>query len=222
VAGGDWFDAIPMTDGQVALMAGDVPGHGVSASAAMGHLHAVLNELLVAEPGLTVVLARADAFAARSPALRAATLALAVLDPSKGTLSYATCGHLPPWVAGADGNTRFLPLTGPGPFGAGWAPTLARDALQPGDVVALYSNGLVVRPAQALDDGMAQLARAAAAANRTLLADTAPTRADPVRIMLLTRGAKEIRTPDLLHACDAHDAVQTIQVCASLNVRSRG
>jgi len=71
-AGGDWFDAIPLTDGSVALVVGDVVGHGVVAAAAMGQLRAVLTELLANEPDLRRVLARADAFAARTPALRAA------------------------------------------------------------------------------------------------------------------------------------------------------
>ena len=83
-AGGDWFDAIPLADGSVALVVGDVVGHGVAAAAAMGQLRAVLTELLAAEANLGTVLERADAFAARTPALRAATLALAVLDPAGG------------------------------------------------------------------------------------------------------------------------------------------
>ena len=83
-AGGDWFDAIPLADGSVALVVGDVVGHGVAAAAAMGQLRAVLTELLAAEADLGRVLERADAFAARTPALRAATLALAVLDPAGG------------------------------------------------------------------------------------------------------------------------------------------
>ena len=77
-AGGDWFDAIPLGGGSVALVVGDVVGHGVAASAAMGQLRAVLAELLAAEPDLARVLERADAFAARTPALRAATSTLAV------------------------------------------------------------------------------------------------------------------------------------------------
>ena len=85
-AGGDWFDAIPLADGSVALIVGDVVGHGVAASAAMGQLRAVLAELLAAEKELAHVLERADAFAARTPALRAATLALVVLDPADGSL----------------------------------------------------------------------------------------------------------------------------------------
>src|SRR5271167_1869730 len=67
-AGGDWFDAIPLADGSVALVVGDVVGHGVVAAAAMGQLRAVLAELLAAEAELGRVLERADAFAARMPA----------------------------------------------------------------------------------------------------------------------------------------------------------
>ena len=99
-AGGDWFDAIPLDGGGVALVVGDVVGHGVAASAAMGQLRAVLAELLAAEDDLGHVLRRTDAFAARMPSLRAATLALAVLDPAAGTLRYTTCGHPPPLVIG--------------------------------------------------------------------------------------------------------------------------
>lgn len=47
-AGGDWFDALPLPDGRVALMTGDVVGHGVTASAAMGQLRVVLRERLAA------------------------------------------------------------------------------------------------------------------------------------------------------------------------------
>jgi len=87
-AGGDWFDAIPLDSGGVALVVGDVVGHGVAASAAMGQLRAVLAELLAAEKDLGHVLRRTDAFAARMPSLRAATLALTTArDAFAGWLS---------------------------------------------------------------------------------------------------------------------------------------
>src|SRR5580704_16688956 len=121
-AGGDWFDAIPLADGSVALVVGDVVGHGVAASAAMGQLRAVLTELLATEADLGQVLERADAFAARTPALRVATLALAVLDPTGGKLRYTTCGHPPPLVIGVDGAARYLEGTGTGPLGTGSPP----------------------------------------------------------------------------------------------------
>jgi anti-anti-sigma factor len=163
-AGGDWFDAIPLNGGAVALVVGDVVGHGLSASAAMGQLRAVLAELLAAEDDLGQVLRRTDAFAARMPSLRAATLVLVVLDPAAGTLRYTTCGHPPPLVIGVDGRARYLKGTGTGPLGTGSPPVLASSALAPGELVLLYSDGLVERPDQTIAEGMAELAVVATAA----------------------------------------------------------
>lgn len=163
-AGGDWFDAIPLADGSVALVVGDVVGHGVTAAAAMGQLRAVLTEHLATETDLGRILARADAFAARTPALRAATLALAVLDPVSGKLRYTTCGHPPPLVISIDGAARYLEGTGTGPLGTGSPPVLATSALAPGELVLLYSDGLVERPDMTIAEGMAELAVAAAGA----------------------------------------------------------
>ena len=163
-AGGDWFDAIPLADGSVALVVGDVVGHGVAASAAMGQLRAVLAELLAAEKDLAHTLGRADAFAARMPALRAATLTLVVLDPADGALRYTTCGHPPPLVIGTDGTARYLEGTGTGPLGTGSPPVLGADRLAPGELVLLYSDGLVGRPDQTIAEGMAELATVASEA----------------------------------------------------------
>ena len=141
----------------------------MAASAAMGQLRAVLAELLAAEDDLGHVLRRTDAFAARMPSLRAATLALAVLDPAAGTLRYTTCGHPPPLVIGVDGAARYLEGTGTGPLGTGSPPVLATSTLAPGEVVLLYSDGLVERPNRTIAEGMAELAVVAAdaAANRS-------------------------------------------------------
>jgi anti-anti-sigma factor len=128
----------------------------------------VLAELLAAEDDLGRVLRRTDAFAARMPSLRAATLVLVVLDPAAGTLRYTTCGHPPPLVIGVDGKARYLKGTGTGPLGTGSPPVLASSALAPGELVLLYSDGLVERPDQTIAEGMAELAVVAtdAAANR--------------------------------------------------------
>jgi serine phosphatase RsbU (regulator of sigma subunit)/anti-sigma regulatory factor (Ser/Thr protein kinase)/ABC-type transporter Mla MlaB component len=192
-AGGDWFDAVTLASGAIVLIVGDVVGHGVSASAAMGQLRAVLNELLTAEPDLATVLERADAFAARTPALRAVTLALAILDPGEGTLRYTTCGHPPPLIVAADGSrSEFLDGTGTGPLGTGSAPILATTTLHEGELVLLYSDGLIDRPNRTILEGMAELAAVAAdaVANRALPAGAAPTPAERVcrlTVELLTR-----------------------------------
>jgi serine phosphatase RsbU (regulator of sigma subunit)/anti-sigma regulatory factor (Ser/Thr protein kinase)/anti-anti-sigma regulatory factor len=191
-AGGDWFDAIPLADGSIALVVGDIVGHGAAASAAISQLRAVLAELLTAEADLVRVLERTDAFAARTPALRAATLALAVLNPADGTLRYTTCGHPPPLVVSTDGGAVFLDGTGSGPLGTGSAPTLASAVLAPGELVLLYSDGLIERPDRTIPEGMAELAAVAAdaAAHRILTLDPAPTAAERVcqlTVELLTR-----------------------------------
>jgi anti-sigma regulatory factor (Ser/Thr protein kinase)/anti-anti-sigma regulatory factor len=157
-AGGDWFDAIPLDGGAVALVVGDVVGHGVAASAAMGQLRAVLAELLAAEDDLGQVLRRTDAFAARMPSLRAATLTLVVLDPAAGTLRYTTCGHPPPLVISLDGKARYLTGTGTGPLGTGSTPVLGSSTLAPGELILLYSDGLVEGPDRTIAEGMAELA----------------------------------------------------------------
>lgn len=162
-ASGGWFDAVPLADGAVALCAGAVAGTGVAATVAMGQLRAVLTELLTAERDLASAAARADRFAARVPELRGASLVLAVLSPGDGRLQYATWGHPPPVIAGADGGARYLPVTGAGPLGTGAEPALASDRLQPGDLV-LLSAGLASQPGQTLDDALAGLAGAATAA----------------------------------------------------------
>jgi serine phosphatase RsbU (regulator of sigma subunit)/anti-sigma regulatory factor (Ser/Thr protein kinase)/anti-anti-sigma regulatory factor len=193
-AGGDWFDAIPLADGSVALVVGDVVGHGVAASAAMGQLRAVLTELLAAETDLGRVLERTDAFAARTPDLRAATLALAVLDPASGRLRYTTCGHPPPLVIGIDGTARYLEGTGTGPLGTGSPPVLVTSALAPGELVLLYSDGLVERPGQTIDEGMAELAAAAAEQSLAAAEQSLAAAAEPVAERVCQR-IVELLTP---------------------------
>ena len=191
-AGGDWFDAIPLTGGRVALVVGDVVGHGVAASAAMGQLRAVLRHVLTVVPDPAVALGQLDGFAASDPALRAATLCVVVLTPADGAMRYATCGHPPPLVLTPDGMARFLPATGAGPLGTGSMPVLGPGELAAGDMVLLYSDGLGERPGRTLAEDMAELAAVAgdAAANRTLPAAPAAALADRVcqlSVELLTR-----------------------------------
>ena len=178
-AGGDWFDAVPLADGTVALMVGDVVGHGIAASAAMGQLRSVLDELLAAEPNLRTVLTRAEVFAAERAALRAATVTLAVLDPADGTLRYTTCGHPPPLIISAGGTSRYLPGTQTGPLGTGSAPDLATATLQPGELVLLYSDGLIKRPSGTVAEGMAELAKVAADAAAARPCPPAPVPPQP-------------------------------------------
>jgi len=129
----------------------------------------VLSELLAAEADLGQVLTRADAFAARNPALQAATLTLAVFEPSAGSLRYATCGILPRWWSGRRAGQvpdRYRHR----PAGHGLIPRPGPRRAGPGELLLLYSDGLIERPNKTIEEGMAELAKVAAdaAANRTL------------------------------------------------------
>lgn len=190
--GGDWFDAIPLADGRVALVVGDVVGHGVVASAAMGQMRAVLNHLILTEPALTTVLDRADQFATSVPTLHAVTVAVVVLDQATGELTYALCGHPAPLLVAGDGTYRYLPATGAGPLATGSPGQPAHATLAAGETVLLYSDGLIERPGATLQDGMTELASIAsdAAARRAFpigAASTAAERVCQLTVELLTR-----------------------------------
>jgi PAS domain S-box-containing protein len=165
-AGGDWFDAVPLGAGRVALVVGDVVGHGAEAAAAMARLQTVLHEALQQpDVDLADAVHLLDASAARLPATRAATVCIAVLDPTAGTVEYICRAHPPPLVCHPDGRTEYLPHTHGGPLGLrGIAPSPVTRKIEPGDAVLLYTDGLVERPGETARDGLDRLARVAAAA----------------------------------------------------------
>lgn len=195
-AGGDWFDAFVLDGGQLALVVGDVVGHGVVASAAMGQLRAVLEELLRTERELEVVLGRLDAYAAHNPSMRAATVAVVLLDPETGGVVYGRCGHPAPLVVSEEGATRLLDAGIGGPLGTGAPQSLAHTTLEPGEVVLLYSDGLVERSGHSLDDGVRELSRVASDAltRRSLPVGASSSAADRVAELtmeLMTRRGHE-------------------------------
>lgn len=197
-AGGDWFDAIVLDDERVALVVGDVVGHGVAASAAMGQLRAVVEQTLLTGADLASAMAQIDAFAARKPALRATTMAVIEVAPATGAVRYCLCGHPPPLVIAAERTTRYLPLPDEGrrPLGLGHRHVTAEIRLAAGDVVLLYTDGLIERPGRTLDEGCRQVARigADAAANQVLPTGAAATPAARVcqlTVELMTRGGHD-------------------------------
>jgi anti-anti-sigma factor len=193
-AGGDWFDAVPLGDGRLGLVVGDVVGSGPRASAVMGQLRAVLMELLLEGLAIPEVLARLDRFVARVPGAAATTLCLAVLDPADGRLDYACCGHPPPLVLSADGQAGYLPAGAMGPLGvvAATRPVVVQTALlQATDVLLLYTDGLVESPDLPLRRGLDLLAGVAAAARArgtpSMMAAAAPERVCELTVERMTR-----------------------------------
>ena len=166
-AGGDWYDVVAQPDGRAALVVGDVVGHGVAASAAMGQLRALAVDRLETGAAPDEVIAALDRFAARRPDARATTVCIAVLDPATGALSYCTAGHPPPLVIPTgEGEGRYLAPSGGGPLGTGAAFPTASDTLADGEVLLLYTDGIVERPNRAMPQSTLELRQVATAAAR--------------------------------------------------------
>ncbi|MDD7937080.1 SpoIIE family protein phosphatase [Actinomycetospora lutea] len=196
-AGGDWYDVVELDEHRVAIAVGDVVGQGTAAAAVMGQLRTALSGYLLAGHGPAEALALLDGLTSRIPGSQASTAMCLTLDTSTGELRHARAGHLPALLAPADGGpSSFLDdPAGHGPL-LGLPPGLrdhteAVTTLEPGSVLLLYTDGLVERRGETLDDGFDRLVtsadrhRAAApdALAGALLADLG-TRSDDVALVV--------------------------------------
>jgi anti-sigma regulatory factor (Ser/Thr protein kinase)/putative methionine-R-sulfoxide reductase with GAF domain len=157
--GGDWYDAFQLLDGRLGMAIGDVVGHGFHAAAIMGQLRSGLRAYALDGMSPSAVLGRLSRLLRQMEAGRTATLVYLVLDPHGGTLTVASAGHPPPLVSSADGGPRFLDLPRAVPLGA--VRHVHYDEveldLDPGSVLLLYTDGLVERPGESFDRGLARL-----------------------------------------------------------------
>ncbi|MEU7817743.1 SpoIIE family protein phosphatase [Pseudonocardia sp. NPDC049154] len=162
-AGGDWYDVFAVDDDRIALSVGDVVGQGPAAAAVMGQLRVALSGALRQGHSPASALEILDAHVSWIPGSRASTAACLLLDRASGTLRWARAGHLPPLLVDRDG-ARYLDDTlGPvlglpdrSPF------TEGSTTIRPGTTLLLYTDGLVERRGEVVDDGLARLAAAAA------------------------------------------------------------
>ncbi|MFE6917710.1 ATP-binding SpoIIE family protein phosphatase [Streptomyces rubiginosohelvolus] len=159
--GGDWYDVITLGAGRTALVIGDVMGRGVRAAAVMGQLRTAVRAYARLDLPPHEVIQLLDVLAAEIDASQIATCVYAVHDPNEGQLVYASAGHLPILVRDEDGTVhRAADPTGP-PLGTGgWVHTSGTIALPPGSTAVLYTDGLVERRSEDIDEGVASLARA--------------------------------------------------------------
>lgn len=166
--GGDWFDVIQRPDGRVALAIGDVVGHGLAAAATMGKLSSALHALALGTTNPTELLQQLDAFARRSDGGGMATLAYLVIDLHTGDIDYIVAGHPPPLVIAPNGRASFLwegrgsPLA---VFRHGDA-SMASTRIEPGSKIILYTDGLIERRGEPIDDSLDRLRHNAAAHNQ--------------------------------------------------------
>jgi serine phosphatase RsbU (regulator of sigma subunit) len=162
--GGDWFDVIPLKDGQVALVVGDVTGHSIHAAAIMGQLRTTAAALArLGHPPEEIMAQLSDLIAGQGDET-GATCLYALYDPASRRCRFTSAGHLPPALRHPDGRVDFLDVPGGVMLGAGPSryPVTEKE-LPPGSVLALYTDGLVEHPGQDIGTGMSHLARALAA-----------------------------------------------------------
>jgi anti-sigma regulatory factor (Ser/Thr protein kinase)/putative methionine-R-sulfoxide reductase with GAF domain len=158
--GGDWYDVFQLPDGRVGMAIGDVVGRGFHAAAIMGQLRSALRAFALDSASPSRVLERLSRLLRQLEIGRTATLVYLTLDPHGGGLYLASAGHPPPLVDPGDGEPWFVELEGSVPLGA--TRHVRYDdvelALEPGSALLLYTDGLVERPGESLDDGLSRLA----------------------------------------------------------------
>ncbi|MCG7207395.1 SpoIIE family protein phosphatase [Streptomyces arenae] len=159
--GGDWYDVIPLSGARVALVVGDVVGHGIQASATMGRLCTAVRTLadvdLPPDELLTqlddLVLRLDQEAAERRPGTAppsvgvgevGATCLYVLYDPVSRRCVMARAGHPVPALIRPDGSAEFVDVPAGPPLGLGGLPfEVAERKLPEGSVLALYTDGLL-------------------------------------------------------------------------------
>ncbi len=160
--GGDWYDVIRIHSGRVGLVMGDVAGKGLAAASMVGRLRSAVRAYALEghEPAEVVERLNQLVFSETDDG-NMATLVYVVVDPGAGRVEWVNAGHLPPLVAG-NGKPEFLQAPGAVPLGVMSSPGYAVRAadLAEDATVLLYTDGLVERPGEILDAGLARLGAA--------------------------------------------------------------
>ena len=158
--GGDWYDVVPLPNGQIGLAVGDVAGHGLRAATIMGQLRMALRAYALEDTSPARVLGRLHHLSQRLEEPEMATLVYCVYDPEKAELRYASAGHLPPLVVDANGRAEYLEGDVEPPLGTVSYPdttTEHRVDLPIGSTLLLFTDGLVERRGASIKDGLGAL-----------------------------------------------------------------
>ncbi|SNS11458.1 SpoIIE family protein phosphatase [Actinacidiphila glaucinigra] len=203
--GGDWFDVLPLPGARVALVVGDVVGHGLHAAATMGRLRTAVHNFSTLDLPPDELLGHLDELVGRidlndsgptgdgaAPAgttVAGATCLYAVYDPVTGTCAVARAGHLLPAVVHPDGTVEFPDVPAGPPLGLGGLPFEAVELTLPeGSSLVLYTDGLVEDRDRDIDEGLELLRRSLSEAGR----DPEQTCRDVFKAMLPARPSDDI------------------------------
>jgi serine phosphatase RsbU (regulator of sigma subunit) len=159
--GGDFYDVVPLPDGRLAAFVGDVMGRGVAAAAAMAQMRSAVRAYLAVDPAPEVVLGKLELLFATYDVGQLVTLVYLLLDPGRDSVVMANAGHPAPMVLRADGAVADLASEVTPPLGAPLSSprTATVDVVRRGDIVLAFTDGLVERRGEDIDEGRARLAR---------------------------------------------------------------
>jgi serine phosphatase RsbU (regulator of sigma subunit)/anti-sigma regulatory factor (Ser/Thr protein kinase) len=174
--GGDWYDVFVLANGHLVLVIGDVVGRGVLAASVMAEIRVALRAYLLEGHELSRVLSLLNDLLVSMGRNRSATAAIIDLDLEGGEIEIVSAGHLPTLLLEPDGEPRFLDTIQGLPLGIspGGQYVGKRHPFPIGSIVLLYTDGLVERRGEAIDEGLARLraaAQRAAAAEDVSFAD---------------------------------------------------
>jgi len=178
--GGDFYDAIPLGDGRLAIFVGDVMGRGVEAAAAMAQMRSALRAHIAVDPTPETVISQMDALFTTYEMTQLVTLVYLVLAPD--SVTFVNAGHPPPLLLGADGAATALPLADGPPLGAATAVRRSSSVpFRPGDTLVAFTDGLVERRGEDIDAGLDRLLGHVSALASEQLSDALATLVDEVR-----------------------------------------
>ncbi|UNZ21552.1 SpoIIE family protein phosphatase [Streptomyces sp. 891-h] len=163
--GGDWFDVIPLPGARVALVMGDVVGHGLHAAATMGRLRTAVHNFSSLDPPPDELLGHLDelvtltdqdaAAAGDETTITGATCLYAIYDSVSRSCAIARAGHPAPALAHPDGTVEFLDVPSGLPLGIGGLPFESIELHLPeGSRLVLFTDGLIERRGQDIDIGL--------------------------------------------------------------------
>ena len=156
--GGDFYDVVPLEGGELACFVGDVMGRGVGAAAPMAQMRAALRAYIAVDPSPEVVLGMLDLMFAHYEIAKLVTLLYVVSRPDLESIEVINAGHPPPVILRADGTAEHLPYATARPLGAGADSRVAlRVPFSDGDTLVAFTDGLIERRNEDIDDGLQRL-----------------------------------------------------------------
>ena len=158
--GGDWYDVFVLPDGKLGVVVGDVAGSGLEAAIIMGRMRSALRAYVLETPDPATALRMMDRKIQYFEPNAMATVLYGLYTPGTGDFTVSSAGHLPPVLAAPGGQAGLLPLRPDPPIGTADDPQRrsATVFIPPGALLCCFTDGLVERRGQILDQGMDTLA----------------------------------------------------------------